>query len=141
MSLASAVRMVSPTPQPSRLRAPNSTHHAPGAVVYALPDKPQHSLGENKADVLLQPLTQSVAPVGITVGVARVRTDPHHVVPYLDRRRGNIVGPKVKGAATSEVKTRVMPMARQDAVFDRAWMSGNPRWGQRLSRANTFPSS
>src|SRR6476620_9885372 len=46
----------------------------------------------------------------------------HHAIPYLDRRRGNVVGPKVKGAATSEVKTRVMPVAGQDAVFDRASM-------------------
>ena len=51
-----------------------------------------------------------------------MRTDPHHAIPYLDRRRGNVISPKVKGAATSEVKTRVMPMAGQDAVFDRAAM-------------------
>src|SRR6185369_16611916 len=53
----------------------------------------------------------------------------HHAIPYLERRRGNVVGPKVKGAATSEVKTRVMPMAGQDAVFDRASMERKSKMG------------
>src|SRR6266498_2974266 len=91
-------------------------------MVYALADKPQHSLGEDEADVLFQSLPQSIPPVGVAVGVTGVRTDPHRAVPNFDRRRGNVVGPEVKGAATGEVKTGVVPMAGQDAVFDRAAM-------------------
>ena len=128
--MASAVRMVSPMPQPSRFRAPNSTaSRTRVAVVYALADKPQHSLGENETDVLFQPLAQSIAPVGVTVGIAGVRRDPHHTVAYLDCRRGNVVGPKVEGAATRQVKTGVVPMAGQDAVFDRASMERKSKMG------------
>jgi hypothetical protein len=43
---------------------------------------------------------------------------------------GNIIGPKVEGAAAREIKTRVVPMAGQDAVFDRASM-------QRKSKVRT----
>ena len=51
-----------------------------GAIVYALAYKPQHCLGEDKADILLQPLAQSVAPVGVTVGIAGLRTHPHDTI-------------------------------------------------------------
>jgi hypothetical protein len=77
--------------------------------------------------------------VGVTVGIACVRTDPHHAIPYLDRRRGNVVGPKVKGAATSEVKTRVMPMAGQDAVFDRASMERKSKMGTPVVEGKHLP--
>jgi hypothetical protein len=91
-------------------------------IVYALANKPEHCLGEDETDVLLQPLAQSVAPVGVTVGIAGLWTHPHDAVAYLDCRRRNVVGPKVKGAATGQVKAGMMPMAGQDAVFDRASM-------------------
>ena len=86
------------------------------------PDKPQHSLGENEADILFQPLAQSIAPVGVAVGIVGLGTDPHHTVSHFNCRCGNVVGPQVEGAATRQVKTRVVPMAGQDAVFDRASM-------------------
>jgi hypothetical protein len=63
------------------------------------------------------------------VGVTRVRADPDHAVPNFDRRRGNVVGPEVKGAATSEVKTRLVPMAGQDSVFDRAAVERKSKMG------------
>ena len=63
----------------------------------------------------------------------------HHAIPYLDRRRGNVVGPKVKGAATSEVKTRVMPMAGQDAVFDRASMERKSKMGAAVIEGKHLP--
>jgi hypothetical protein len=56
--------------------------------------------------------------VGFTVGVAGVRRDPYDAIADLDCSRGDVVGPKIKGAATGEIKTGVMPMAGQDAVFD-----------------------
>jgi hypothetical protein len=67
--------------------------------------------------------------VGVTVGIAGLRTHPHDTIAYLDCRRGNIVGPKIKGATASEIKTGVMPMAGQDAVFDRASMERKSEMG------------
>jgi hypothetical protein len=58
-----------------------------------------------------------------------VRTDPHNAVPYLDRCGGNVVSPKVEGAATRQVKTGVVPMAGEDAVFDRASMERKSKVG------------
>ena len=77
--------------------------------------------------------------MGVAVGIAGVRTDPHYTVPYLDRRRGNIVGPKVEGAATGQVKTRVMPMAGQDAVFDRASMERKSKMGTAVIEGKHLP--
>ena len=55
----------------------NSFRNAVDALAY----KPEHCLGEDEADVLLQPLAQSVAPVGV------VKARPAEVIsPGLKRR-------------------------------------------------------
>jgi hypothetical protein len=60
--------------------------------------------------------------VGVAVGIADLWTDPHHTVSHFHRRRRNVIGPQIKGAATRQVKAGVVPMAGQDAVFDRPTM-------------------
>jgi hypothetical protein len=81
----------------------------------------EHSLGEDKTDIVLQPLAQPVAPVIIAIGVARTAADPHpSVVPQFDHRGRDIVRPEIESAAAGEVKAGMMPVTGQDAVFNRA---------------------
>jgi hypothetical protein len=81
----------------------------------------EHSLGEDKTDIVLQPLAQPVAPVIIAIGVARPSADPHpSVVAQIDPSGRNIIRPEIESAAAGEVKAGMMPVTGQDAVFDRA---------------------
>ena len=78
-------------------------------------------LGEDKAYIVLQALAQAITPMRLTVGVARPRANPKRsVVPDLDGGGRNIIGPEIKGPAADQVKARVMPVASQNPVFDRA---------------------
>ena len=90
-------------------------------MIRATATEAQHRLGEDKTDIVLQALAQAIAPVGVAVRVARPRANPQSpVVPELDRGGRDIVCPEIKGPAADEVKAGVMPVARQDAVLDRA---------------------
>src|SRR3712207_6849001 len=48
------------------------------------------------------------------------RLNPDLAVTHLDRTGRDIIGPEIEGAAAREVKARVMPVTREDAVLDAA---------------------
>ena len=108
-------------PQPSRLRAPNSAawrrmlgrRDARG-------EQALHRLGDHEAQVMGKPVVEPAAPVGGRVGVAGPVLDPYFAVMQLDREGRHVVGPQIEGAAAREVEPRVVPMAGEDAVGDRA---------------------
>ena len=72
---------------------------------------------------MLQAIAQTIALVvdGIAVGA---QIDIDFAVAQFDREAVDIVRPEIKGAAAGQVKTGVMPMAAQYAVFDRALIQG-----------------
>jgi hypothetical protein len=67
-----------------------------------------------------KPVVEPATPVGGRVGVAGPVPDPYLAVIQLDREGRHVVGPQIEGAAAREVEPRVVPMAREDAVGDRA---------------------
>jgi hypothetical protein len=62
-------------------------------------------------DGRIQPIPETSANANRMFNIAGVRTHPNDTIAHLDCRCGDIVRPKVKGTATSEIKTGVMPMA------------------------------
>jgi hypothetical protein len=98
-------------------------------------------LGDHEAQVVGKPVVEPAAPVGDRVGVAGPVLDPYFAVMQLDREGRHVVGPQIE----------VQPLARSN----RAWCqwqvrmpssieprcNGKPKCGQRLSMANTRPSS
>src|SRR6266446_5101770 len=61
----------------------------------------------------------------VAAGEAGAGGDPHlATVAHLHRRSGDVIGPKVKGAAARDVEAGVMPMAGQDVVLHRAAVQG-----------------
>jgi len=91
------------------------------AVIGALAAEPQHRLGEDETDIVLQPLAQAIAPVGLGVRVTRPGMDPNGaIIPQLDWSGRDIIGPQVEGAAAGKVKAGMMPMTGQNPVPDRA---------------------
>jgi hypothetical protein len=61
-------------------------------------------------------------PVLVAVGVSGARADPYHAVTDFDRRGRHVVGPWIERAAGSEIEARMVPMAGEDSVLDRAAM-------------------
>jgi hypothetical protein len=114
-------------PQPSRLRAPNSAawrrdvgrRHARG-------EQTLHGLGDHQTQVVGEPVVEPAAPVGGRVGVAGLVPDPDLAVMQLDREGRHIVGPQIEGAAAREIEPRVVPMAGEDAVGNRAPVQREP---------------
>ena len=91
------------------------------AMVRAAAAQAQNRFGEDEADIVLQALAQTIGPVGGAVHVARPRAYPDRPVgPKLYGSGGDVVRPEVKGPTADEVKARVVPVAGQNAVFDRA---------------------
>jgi hypothetical protein len=109
------------TPPVTMARTKNYRVTYQRAVIGDLAAEAQHRLGEDEADIVLQPLAQPVAPMGLAVHVTRPGIDPNGtVIPQLDWRGRDIIGPEVEGAAAGEVKAGMMPMAGQNPVLDRA---------------------
>src|SRR6516164_228884 len=83
----------------------------------------QNCLGEDKTNIVLQALAQAICPMSLAVRVAGPCTNPNSpVVPELDGRGRDVVGPEIEGPAADKVKARVMPVASQNPIFDRAPM-------------------
>jgi hypothetical protein len=77
---------------------------------------------------VLQALAQAIAPVGVAISVARQRANPYRpVVAKLNRSRRDIVSPEIEGPAANEIKTRVVPVAGQYSIFDRATVQRETR--------------
>lgn len=90
-------------------------------MTHATAAEAQYRLGEHETDIVLQALAQAIAPVGVTISVAGQRANPYRpVVAKLDRSRRDIVSPEIEGPAANEIKTRVVPVAGQYSIFDRA---------------------
>ena len=82
----------------------------------------QRGLRKDQRNILLEPFTQAVLPMRCAVGITRAGSDPDFAVADFDRRSGYVVRPRIERAAGREIEARVMPMARQDPVLDRAAM-------------------
>ena len=102
----------------------NTKQHAVAnqrGIVSTTTAETQNCLGEDKTNIVLQALAQAITPMRVAVRVAGPCADPHSpVVAELDGRGRDIVGPEIEGPAADEVKARVMPVAGQDPIFDRA---------------------
>src|SRR5581483_134909 len=84
-------------------------------------EQPEHRLGHDEGDPLLQPALQPLLEVGTTVGFGG---DDHHdpAIVDLDGVGPHVVGPGVEGAARAEVEAGVVPVAGHEAALDRAAM-------------------
>src|SRR5687768_15075215 len=76
-------------------------------------------LGDDETDVVLQPLLQTRGPMLHRVARGRRRIYPHPIANEGHGEGPHVVGEWVKGTPAREVETRMVPMAGQNAVFDR----------------------
>ena len=83
--------------------------------------QPQHGLRDDKPNVVLKRVLQSLRPARRRVCLRRRRVNPHlAVVIHRHRERAHIVRERVEGAAARQVEAGVVPVACQDAVLHRA---------------------
>ena len=74
-----------------------------------------------------EPVFEPLPPMSNRVGVAKHRLHPDLAARAdLDGASRHVVCPKVKGAATRQIKPRMMPMAGQDTVLDAATLQREP---------------
>ena len=85
--------------------------------------KPEHGLGDDQREPVLQPVLQAGSQV---LDPVTVRPGCHHDVAVLDRHveGAGVVGEEVERATRGEVETRVMPVAGDEPVLDRAPVEG-----------------
>jgi hypothetical protein len=79
----------------------------------------QHGFSRYQGDISLQANKQPSALAAIWVLVLAY-INPDRSLPYLDRKTANVIRPLVKGPPAFKIESRVVPMARQYAVFDAA---------------------
>ena len=113
--------------QPARPAAPAPLHAelepgperiGPGRVGL---DEHDRRLRDHERDVALEPDLQPRSLVGDAVA-RRSQVDVDVVAVDLDREAAQLVGPLVERAARAEVEARVVPVAGEDPVRDRAAM-------------------
>src|SRR5262249_13478323 len=116
--LASAVRIVRPTPQPSRFCAPNSatcrTMSARGTSAA------MRGLGDDKAEVVGEAVRKPLTPVRGGIAMTERGLHPDVTIAHLDRADRYVVRPQIEGTAAFEIEAGVVPMTGQDAVLETA---------------------
>src|SRR6478609_3292800 len=65
---------------------------------------------------------QALAPMRRFCPLRRRRSDPYLVVDDFNPTQRHVVGPEIKSRAAPQIETRMVPVAREDAVFDAAAM-------------------
>jgi hypothetical protein len=88
----------------------------------------QDSLANNEGYIPFQPDFQPFALVLAGIGMGG-QVYPEFIAAYFDGEAANIVGELVEGSAAFEVEAGVMPVAGEDAVFDRAAIQGKAHVG------------
>jgi hypothetical protein len=107
---------------PSRFRVPNNA----ACLTTAEGGWPRcqltvHGLGDDQAEVMVEPVFQAPTPMFKRVSVAEHRLDPDLATGAdLDETSRHVVGPKIECAATRQIEARVMPVAGQGAFLDTA---------------------
>ena len=76
----------------------------------ACPQQVDHRFGDHQAEVVLQAIAQTIALMVDRVA-ARAQIDVNLAIAHFDREAVDIVGPEIEGAAASQVKAGVMPVA------------------------------
>ena len=116
------MRIVRPTPQPSRFLGPEQ-RRLPDDVGFrhAGRELALHRFGDDEADVVREAVIEPPAPVrNCGVGTTEGCPDPDLAVAQLDRAGRRVVRPQIECAAAVEIEAGVVPMAGQDAVLDAA---------------------
>ena len=88
-----------------------------------------HALCEHQRDLLLEALAQFPLPVSAAIVLDRVRVDEDLAVARLHVERRHVVGEGIERTAAGEVELRVVPVAGEDAVADRAAPQGKAHVG------------
>ena len=80
----------------------------------------EHGLGDDEADIVGHAVAEAPAPMAGFVGVAAIARHPDLAMANLHRAGGHVVRPQVEGGAASKIEARMVPVAGEDAVLDRA---------------------
>ena len=78
-----------------------------------------HRLGDDQIQIVGHAIREPAAPVTHRVGMVEHGLYPDVFPADLDRTGRDVVRPQVERAAAGQIEPGVMPMAGQDAVFDR----------------------
>jgi hypothetical protein len=84
-------------------------------------DERDRRLRGDEREITLEAVTQPLPLVRDWIH-RRPKVDEDVVIVHFDRKPAEVVRPLVEGAARTEIEARVMPVARQDPVRDRAAM-------------------
>src|SRR5215469_7133491 len=79
-----------------------------------------HSLGDNEAEVVGEAVGKPLSPVRGGIGMTEGGLYPDLAITQFNREDRYVICPQIKGAATCEIETCVVPMTGQDPVFDTA---------------------
>jgi hypothetical protein len=85
------------------------------AVFHQDEDGFAHDQGDVAFEADLEPFSLVLAGIGVAGDVY-----PNFIAANFDREAANIVGELVEGSAAFEVEAGVVPVAGEDAVFDRS---------------------
>ncbi len=86
---------------------------------HARVEQAEHRLGDDERDAVLETFAQPRLQVTDRVGVG-ARSHHDRAVAHVGVEAARVVGPEVERAARHEVEARVVPVARDEAGFDRA---------------------
>ena len=110
-------------------------------MVDAVGGEAENRLCDDEAYIVLQTFMQPVAPMRLAVAIAGLPADPYStVLAQLDGCGRDVVCPQIERAAGAQVKAGVMPVASQNAVFDRAAVQWEAEMGTAIvEREDTAP--
>ena len=115
------MRIVSPTPQPSRLRPPNRTIcRTTSAGGTSAASSPCTALAMTRPRLWARPSWSRRRQCADRVGVTEGGLHPDLQVTHFDGTGRHIVGPQIEGAAAREIEAGVVPVAGQDAILNAA---------------------
>ena len=82
-------------------------------------EQPEHRLGDDERDALLESVAQARLQVADRIGID-ARLDEHVAVAHLGPEPTGVVGPHVERASRHEVEAGVVPVTRHEAGLDGA---------------------
>jgi hypothetical protein len=88
-------------------------------------EQPEHGLGDDEGDALLQALVQATQQVAGAVPLG-FDDDGHPTVVDLDRVGAHIVGPGIQRATRAHIEARVVPVAGQQPALHRPTVEREP---------------
>ena len=78
-----------------------------------------HGFGDDQRDVALQAIAQALVQVRLGIAL-QGRVHPNLIAANVHVKGAHVVSPQIKCAAAGQIKTGMMPVTGQDAIFDAA---------------------